>query len=236
MPRMLAVSIAALIVTGCQGMQVESAAREDSFTAARPADRSTAAPATGDAARGALRSSELYCDACHGVNGSSETAEWPSIAGQNAAYLAGQLKLLRSGDRPSPEMQPIAAALTDADIADLSAHYSGQVLVTRPASSDGAATGESLYREGDPARAIPACSSCHDADGRGNPTMGAPVVRGQQPGYSSRQLEAYARRTRYASASGTAQEKGNLEVMYASAEKLTPEEIRSLAAYLQGMP
>lgn len=230
---MLAVSIAAVHVAGCQGMS-----RVDSPAAGNesPAPAPPVASAAGDAARGAARSGELYCDACHGLNGNSETPDWPSLAGQNAVYLADQLKLLRSGARANAEMQPIAAALTDADIADLAAHYAAQALITHASDGNETRAGESLYRDGDPARAIPACSSCHAPDGRGSAAAGAPAVRGQQPGYSSRQLEAYARRARYASASQAGPGGANLEAMYASAEKLTFEEIRSLAAYLQAMP
>jgi len=200
----------------------------------KPAAAPTAALVVGDAARGRTRSGELYCDACHGANGNSETAEWPSLAGQNASYLARQLELLRSGERMSAEMQPIAATLSDSDIVDLAVHYSTQTLRAHAAGTVESKAVESLYRDGDSARAIPACGSCHGPTGRGNPATGDPAVHGQQPGYSSQQLEAYAKRTRYPSASGPSE--GNLKVMYEIAGKLTPEEILSLANYLHAMP
>jgi cytochrome c553 len=185
----------------------------------------------GDAARGKSRSGELYCDACHGVNGNSENAEWPSLAGQNATYITRQLQLLRSGTRSSSEMQPIAATLSDSDIVDLAAHYSAQALQAGTADTSESKAIESLYRDGDPTRAIAACSSCHGADGRGNAVTGDPALRAQQPVYSSRQLEAYAKRTRYTSE----QKSGNLETMYTISEKLTAEEMRGLADYLHAM-
>jgi cytochrome c553 len=226
----LTIPIVAALAAGCQGT---SPAVGNGAPA--PIESAVARSGPGDAARGRARSAELYCDSCHGVNGNSQTAEWPSIAGQNAAYFARQLELLRSGERPSAEMQPMAVALSDADITDLAAHYSAQTVITNAADSAEAQASESLYREGDSARAIVACSSCHGADGRGNPATGDPAVRAQQPGYSSRQLEAYAKRTRYTSAPAE-QSSGNLHIMYLTAEKLTPEEIRSLAAYLHAMP
>lgn len=236
MRRVLAVSMVMLQLTACQGMQAEPPTPGDNSPAPQVIPAPSPPAAAGDAARGALRSSELYCDACHGVNGVSETAEWPSLAGQIAAYLAEQLKLLRSGARSSPEMEPMAVPLSDADIADLAAHYSAQALTARPVSSDEAKAGESLYREGDRARGMGACSMCHGADGWGNLATGAPVVRSQQPGYTVRQLEAYANRTRYSAGAPIEHGGGDLEIMYTIAEKLTPEEIRSLAAYLYGMP
>jgi len=197
--------------------------------AAPPAPTKTGA---GDATRGKSRSGELYCDACHGVNGNSENAEWPSLAGQNATYIARQLELFRSRGRTSSEMQPVAASLSDTDIVDRAAHYSAQTVQVSAAGASESKAPETLYRDGDSARAIPACSSCHGADGRGNPTTGDPALRAQQPVYTSRQLEAYAKRTRYV----IEQKTGNLEIMYAISEKLTAEEIPDLADYLRALP
>ena len=82
----------------------------------------------GDAVRGASRNAELYCEACHGENGNSESMLVPSLAGQQSVYMAGQLLRYRSGERVSGEMQSIAASLNDADIVDLSAYYAAQTL------------------------------------------------------------------------------------------------------------
>ena len=91
---------------------------------------SVAPTLAGDAARGASRSAELYCEACHGENGNSESMRVPSLAGQKTVYMAEQLKLYRSGARVNAEMQPIAAPLSDADIVDLAAHYAAQTAQT----------------------------------------------------------------------------------------------------------
>jgi cytochrome c553 len=233
MRHILTLSIALACAVGCQS--ASSPARADN-NASLPDKPAAASSFAGDAAKGKARSAELYCDACHGTNGNSETAEWPSIAGQNATYLADQLVLLRSGKRASPEMQPMAAPLSDADIADLAVHYAAQTSITAAAtSSNETRIGESLYRDGDPSRSIPSCGSCHGANGQGNPATGDPAVRSQQPGYTSRQLEAYAKHTRYSGDSAAEQNNPNLKIMRETAEKLTAEEIRSLAAYLRSM-
>jgi len=39
------------------------------------------------------------CSSCHGPNGNSTIPEWPRLAGQNAVYIAEQLRLFRSGVR-----------------------------------------------------------------------------------------------------------------------------------------
>ena len=85
----------------------------------------TAAPAqeNADPARGA----ELAraCAACHGEAGVSVEPDVPNLAAQKEEYLAGQLMAFRAGTRPSPFMEAIAASLSDRDIADLAAHFSG---------------------------------------------------------------------------------------------------------------
>ncbi|MFO7305429.1 MAG: cytochrome c4 [Gammaproteobacteria bacterium] len=222
----------AACVAACENTVPLRSATADNDVAAAPA----APTLLGDAERGKTRSAELYCDACHGVNGNSETSVWPSLAGQNARYLVRQMELLRAGARPSPEMQPIAATLSDEDIADLAAHYAAQVpIAPQEAPDETAKAGEALYQKGDPARALPACASCHGASGEGNPATGDPAVRGQQPDYSILALEAYANRTRYAQAKMTGPENENLNIMYEVASKLTPAEIRSVAAYMRIM-
>ena len=51
-----------------------------------------AAWAAGSAEAGATKAAT--CLACHGPNGNSANPEWPSLAGQNAAYVLTQLHLL----------------------------------------------------------------------------------------------------------------------------------------------
>lgn len=76
-----------------------------------------------DPARGAELAEA--CAACHGQDGISVEADIPNLAAQKEAYIADQLRAFRAETRPSPFMTAIAASLTDADIADLAAHFSG---------------------------------------------------------------------------------------------------------------
>ena len=75
----------------------------------------------GDAAAGKSRAAA--CAACHGANGISANGLWPNLAGQKEPYLAAQIKAFRDGDRKNPMMSPMAAALSDTDIANLAAYY-----------------------------------------------------------------------------------------------------------------
>ncbi len=58
--------------------------------------------------------------------------------------------------------------------------------------------GQKLYRNGDAARGIPACASCHGPVGRGNPAAGYPALQAQHAVYTVKQLDGYATGTRYA--------------------------------------
>ncbi|KAA9130811.1 cytochrome c [Marinihelvus fidelis] len=65
------------------------------------------------------------CVACHGADGISPNPLWPNLAGQKDQYLVKQMKAFRDGDRKDPLMTPMAAGLSDEDIANLAAYYSG---------------------------------------------------------------------------------------------------------------
>lgn len=75
-----------------------------------------------DTAAGERRSES--CIACHGPAGVSSNAEWPSLAGQKASYLAKQMRAFRSGVRIDPLMSPIMRQFSDQEIDDLATYYS----------------------------------------------------------------------------------------------------------------
>ncbi|SDS93760.1 Cytochrome c553 [Halopseudomonas litoralis] len=85
------------------------------------------ASAAGDPAAGAEKIT--LCVACHGTDGKATAAIYPSLSGQSATYLDMALKAYRAGERGggmSMVMTPMAASLSDQDIADISAYYSEQ--------------------------------------------------------------------------------------------------------------
>jgi cytochrome c553 len=75
----------------------------------------------GDAAAGKVKAAT--CAGCHGANGISAVPTYPNLAGQKEAYLAKQMHAFKDGSRKDPTMNAMAAPLTDAEIADLSAYY-----------------------------------------------------------------------------------------------------------------
>ncbi len=77
----------------------------------------------GDAAAGKTKASA--CVACHGMNGIGTQPLYPNLAGQKEAYIAQTLKGFRSGERTNAIMNAMAKPLSDADIDNLAAYFSG---------------------------------------------------------------------------------------------------------------
>ena len=182
------------------------------------------APADG-AADGATKAA--VCSACHGPNGNSTTPDWPNLAGQSERYVSQQLKFFKEGKRTNPVMAPMAAALSDQDIADLAAYYAAQkptaALEADPSYWE---AGQKLYRSGDSARNLPACIACHGPVGRGVSPAGYPALRGQHSVYTQKQLNDYA---------AGARPGANAEIMHTIAARMTADEIRNVSSYIQGM-
>ncbi|MGD9597992.1 MAG: cytochrome c [Steroidobacteraceae bacterium] len=196
-----------------------------------------AALADGSAEAGATKSA--VCIACHGPGGNSVNPEWPNLAGQNATYIAEQLRQFRAGQRGTTPnamvMTAQAMSLSDADIADLGAYFASQTPTGLEADPSYWKAGEALFRGGSHARGIPACMACHGPVGRGNPAAGYPALRAQHSVYTVAQLTAYAQGNRYDDATGAAHDTKNAHMMETIAKQLTPEDIRDLASYIQGM-
>lgn len=64
------------------------------------------------------------CQACHGKDGISESADIPNLAGQKPAYLMNQLQAFRAGTRKNDLMAAIAGQLGDDEMRALATHWS----------------------------------------------------------------------------------------------------------------
>ncbi|MCP4981079.1 MAG: cytochrome c [Gammaproteobacteria bacterium] len=81
----------------------------------------------GDADAGATVFNTRGCIACHGASGKKPLVPtYPVIGGKPADFLSTELNKLRSGERQSPVMGPMAASLSDDDIANVSAYLATQ--------------------------------------------------------------------------------------------------------------
>ena len=168
----------------------------------------------------------VVCQACHGANGNSNNPEWPSLAGIGADYIAEQLNNFKEGKRTNPVMMPNAKSLSADDMADLGAYFDSLTNTGLEADPSYWQAGEKLYRGGDAEREIPACMACHGPTGRGNEPAKFPALRGQQSVYVMKQLHDYASGARTTGPNG---------IMETIAKRLSPDDIRNLASYLQGI-
>lgn len=177
------------------------------------------------------------CTACHGPNGNSVNPEWPNLAGQNAAYIREQLEMFQAKKRNNPVMFPIVEPMSKQDFADVAAYFAAQTPKGLLADPSYWKAGEYLYKSGDVARGIPACTSCHGPSGAGNSASGYPALRAQHSVYTVKQLQDYLTQNRYRDPADAAKvhTTRNSAMMTTVASRLTPEDIRNLASYLQGL-
>ncbi|MEP6997300.1 MAG: cytochrome c [Betaproteobacteria bacterium] len=71
------------------------------------------------------------CQACHGVDGNSQSADYPKLGGQYPDYLAKTLRDYKSGARKNPIMAGFAGTLSTADIENVAAYYAAQPAALR---------------------------------------------------------------------------------------------------------
>jgi cytochrome c553 len=171
------------------------------------------------------------CAACHAADGNSVAPANPKLAGQFPEYLHKQLVDFKSKDgkkpaRQSAVMNGMVANLSESDMSNLAAYFSGQKLKPAAASDkDLAAHGQKLWRGGNAAQGIPACEGCHGPAGAGIPAQ-YPRLAGQYAEYLAAQLKDFREGGRTNDANG---------MMRAVAAHLTDRDIRALADYAAGL-
>jgi cytochrome c553 len=65
------------------------------------------------------------CFTCHGQDGLAKVPDAPNLAGQNESYVVKALQDYRSGARKHEVMSMMAKPLSDNDIAQAAAYFSG---------------------------------------------------------------------------------------------------------------
>jgi len=166
------------------------------------------------------------CSACHGMDGNSLNPEWPNLAGQGEIYIIRQLKAFHAGQRQNVLMSPMAATLSDQDMADLAAYFSSQTARGGEADPSKFKAGQRVYRSGKVNEQVMACAGCHGPDGRGNAPAGFPAIHGQHATYVAAQLRAYK--------SGARSTDPN-QMMRNIAASLSEDEIDAVASFIQGL-
>ena len=145
----------------------------------------------------------VYCTVCHGVQlMGNPTIEAPRLSGMESWYVENQLRAFRKGwrgkhemDLIGMEMQPMAAALSDEQVKEVSAFVSTTRSDAPPSTIDGDADkGRTHYST---------CAACHGVRGEGNIALGSPALTGLNDWYLVTQLRNFRDGTRGSHAGDT---------------------------------
>lgn len=182
---------------------------------------------SGNPAIGKQKADAERCLECHGADGNSGDARIPHHAGQFAGYLIKQLDNFQGGERQHETMTVMAADLGEADKADIAAYFASQKIM-QGSSIGHYPLAEKLFVEGDQARDIPACASCHGENGKGKIADNViyPVIGGQRKVYLRTQLVNWKLGDRKNSPQAA---------MNKVAKALSDDEIEALANYISGL-
>ena len=172
------------------------------------------------------KTKSAVCAACHGADGNSSNAAWPSLAGQHASYIYKQLKDFKEGRRNDATMVGMVALLNDEDMKNVAAYFESQQAKAVAFDADMVAAGENIYRGGITETKVAACMSCHSPGGTGNGPAGWPSLKGQHPEYLVVQLQNFKMGLR-ANDSG--------KMMRNVVVRMSDLEMKSVAAYIAGI-
>jgi cytochrome c553 len=172
------------------------------------------------------------CIACHGREGSATNAGYfPRLAGKPAGYLFNQLVSFRDGRRFNSDMAHMVEFLSDDYLLEIAQYFAALEFpypppVVTDASAEQLRRGRQLAAEGDSARNIPACVSCHGAALTGV-QPGIPGLLGLPRVYLASQLGAWLTNDRHALAP---------DCMTKVGRSLTTQDVNDVASWLATQP
>ncbi len=182
----------------------------------------------GDASVSGKVLAQQVCSMCHGVDGNSVNPTFPKLAGQQKEYLVDELKEFRAQNRSDPAgtqyMWGISRHLTDNQINELADYFAAQKRT--PDANDHpslAELGQQIFDKGSEVKQVPACASCHGADGHGHGIF--PYIAGQHADYIVKQLNIFKE----------TEKRPDGAMMKGETHDLTPEEMKAVAAYVSTM-
>ena len=123
-------------------------------------------------------------------------------------------------------MTGMVAALSAQDMKDLAAYYASQSMSGGFTDKGLVELGKKIYRGGNAESGVPACMGCHGPEGVGDPMAGFPRLAGQHATYVQMQLDAFRLGTRSNDAK---------RMMRDIALKMTPDEMKAVASYINGL-
>jgi cytochrome c553 len=174
------------------------------------APRRTSAGGSGDAEAG--RAAAQDCAGCHGADGNVTAADMPTLAGQDAVYLAASLKAYAAGQRDHAQMVSASAELSEADIDSLATFYAQQEPVARK-----------VRQPPTVAEWIERCDRCHGIGGNSTDAR-YPSLASQNERYLARVIETYSDGGRHNS------------TMAAMSQPLRPADVEALATHYASQP
>lgn len=189
--------------------------------------------AGGDAAAG--QGKTAMCAGCHGADGNSMVSNFPKLAGQGEKYLIKQLQDIKSGRRPVAEMTGMLNAFSDEDLADISAFFASKTIQLSGAKEENLDRGEKIFRGGNMATGVPACTGCHSPAGQGNAPAGYPALGGQFAQYTAKQLRAFRTGAHDAENPAARNNDGDARTMRGVAAQMSDVEIEAVANFIAGL-
>jgi len=180
----------------------------------------------GDAVAGSQKNA--LCVGCHGIKGYHisfpEVHQVPKIYGQGDGYIRAALHAYKTGERKHPSMRTLASSLSEQDIADLAAFYSGSGTgATLPAAAaEGSAKAAELVIKG-------GCASCHGANLSKPIDPAYPKIAGQHSDYLFVALRSYKINDKPMIGRSNA-------IMGGIAKQFSNSELKVLADYVGGLP
>jgi cytochrome c553 len=168
------------------------------------------------------------CVACHGQEGrATNQGYFPRIAGKPAGYLYNQLVNFRDGQRQNATMAYLLDHMSDEYLREIAAYFASLDLPYPPPQTTNApaatlARGEQLVRQGDAARGIPACASCH-GEAMTGVAPAVPGLLGLSRDYILAEFGAWRNGQRRAAAP---------DCMGEIARRLSPQDVSAMAAWL----
>jgi len=182
-----------------------------------------AAPVKPDLAAGEAKSAQV-CSACHTNDGSRGTPANPILQGQHPEYIVKQLTDFKGDKRQSAVMKGFASTLSEQDMRNVAAFYTGKQAKSGFAKNkDFASEGEKIFRGGLADRHIPACAGCHGPNGAGIASQ-YPRLGGQHADYTETQLLNFRSSARK-----------NSPQMAAVTALMTDREIKAVSDYIAGL-
>ena len=163
------------------------------------------------------------CFTCHGIEGQGDGVSVPRLAGLDAGYLQKQMEDYAADIRHHDVMSTIARRMDADSRRDVALYYAS---LPSPAVTGPARPMPAVWSQGDPAREVPACSTCHGMNGEGV-GPGNPAVSGQPAAYTIDQLMRWKRAER---------RNDPRSVMTLAVADLSPREVSAIALWLETRP